>query len=155
MTKTKTSIITPAEAWDNVGRQWETLGKHLGTRLEKVRTTAAEDRVAVEKSVNDMLTALEDALEQAGAVVRDRKLRKDLAELTQRVHDAIQLTVGAAEKQVRRRLPSAARRGPAKPKSAAGLQDAKSRRPATKKVTGTKKAAATTKSAARTKAATR
>ncbi|HEV7205470.1 MAG TPA: hypothetical protein VGN18_12735 [Jatrophihabitans sp.] len=153
MTKTKTSIISPAEAWDNVGRQWETLGKHLGTRLEKVRTTAVEDRVAIETSVSEMLTALEDALEQAGAIVRDRRLRKDLAELTQRVHDAIQLTVGAAEKQVRRRLPSAARRGPAKPASAAGPQDAKSRRPATKKGSGSKSAVTATKPAARAKAA--
>lgn len=155
MTKTKTSIISPAEAWDNVGRQWETLGKHLGTRLEKVRTTATEDRIAIETSVSEMLTALEDALEQAGAIVRDRKLRKDLAELTQRVHDAIQLTVGAAEKQVRRRLPSAARRGPAKPTSAAGPQEAKSRRPATKKLTGSKTAVTAKKPAARPKTAAR
>lgn len=155
MTRTKTVIITPAQAWDQVGRQWETLGKHLGTRLEKVRSTATEDRLAVEHSVSEMLTALEDAFEQAGAVVRDRKLRKDLAELTQRVHDAIQLTVGAAEKEVRRRLPATARRGPAKPTSVAGPQDAKTRRPATKKAAGTTKAVTAKKPATRPKSAAR
>ena len=146
-TKKTNTMLTPSWAWDQVGEQWGTMGKHLGSRLEKMRATSAEDRLAFEHSVREMLTAIQDALGEAGAVVRDRKVRKDLAELTQRVHDAIQLTMGAAEKEVRDRLPKAPRRGP-KSVSASSKTPDKQRRPATKKV-DTKKATRATSTRAK------
>lgn len=100
-------MTTPSKAWEHVNERLVALGTQLRKSADKMTKDAAVDRTAFEKSVREMLAAIEDGFGRAGKTIGDSKIRKDLSSVAESVRQALLVTIGSAGEQVRERLPRA------------------------------------------------
>ena len=101
-------VVKSKAPWEQVAERCNSLGKHLHQNFDELSADATAERVALEKSLRAMLSALEDGLGATGKVVRDAKLREDITELAASVREALLATFEGAGNQLRERLSGAA-----------------------------------------------
>lgn len=103
----------PREAWAEVGRQFEELGRALGEHFSRpdAATWKSEEQPAAgerddRRAVMDALRKVGDAAQQfgdqAGEAVRDPELRETAKSATRGLADALETTFGQIAAQLRR-----------------------------------------------------
>jgi hypothetical protein len=104
----------PREAWAEVGRQFEELGKALGEHFSRPDAASWQASRASEpgsgrderRAVLDALRRVGDAAQQlgdqAGEAVRDQQLRETARSATRVLADALETTFGQLAEQLRR-----------------------------------------------------
>jgi hypothetical protein len=130
-------MTVDTKTWKQVGKKFEAIGTQLRRLIQEANKDAVADRVAFEKALRAMLSALEDSVEAAAKVVRDPVLHREFTELAESVREAVEVTFEAA----RERLPIPP--NGVRPKALkSGVRKPAVRKPAVRKA-ATKKAAAT------------
>ena len=94
----------PVKEWQKVSKQVEKIGTHVRSHFGDIGANAAADRVALEKALRGILSAVEEAFGAAGEVVQDRRLRQDLDKLVTAVQRALQATIENVGGQARARI---------------------------------------------------
>lgn len=89
------------ESWDEVGTRFETFGKHVRQHFASGSAASSADRVQLEKSARALVSTVEDTLAAAGGVIKDTKLRQDLAELASAIRDALVTSLDSAGTLIR------------------------------------------------------
>jgi hypothetical protein len=128
-------VTTPAKAWRQVGDQFETLGTRVRKHLDEVSTEAHAERVAFEKALRALISALEKGFGTAGQAVRDPAIREDIYDLAGSVREALLASFETAGDQVREHVPTPI----AKPRrGGSAITHAPTRKAATKKTAARK-----------------
>jgi hypothetical protein len=133
-------MATPAEAWQQVGEQFDTLGTHLRTHFDEVTTQATAERAAFEKALRALLGALEKGFGTAGKAVRDPALREDINEVATSIREALLAIFETTGDQVREHVSAPIRTS--KTKVAGAIKHAPAGTAVTKKKAATRKATA-------------
>jgi len=94
----------PVKEWQKVSKQVEKIGTHVRSHFGDIGANAAADRVALEKALRGILSAVEEAFGAAGEVVQDHRLRQDLDRLVTAVQRALQATIENVGGQARARI---------------------------------------------------
>ncbi len=91
------SSTNQAKAWEQVGARFVALGNNLRHRLDELGADATTEQRAVERSLQSLANALEEGFDRAGAVVRDVRLRQDVAEIVASLRTAVVTTFAAVD----------------------------------------------------------
>ncbi len=100
----------PVKEWQKVSKQVEKIGTDVRSHFGDIGANAAADRVALEKALRGILSAVEEAFGAAGEVVQDRRLRQDLDRLVTAVQRALQATIENVGGQARARITAPVRK---------------------------------------------
>lgn len=134
------------DAWQDVAERFETFGKHVRRHFASGSAASDADRLQLEKSAKALVSAVEDTLAAATGVIKDTKVRDDLAKLADAIRSALVTSLDGAGALVRAQVPgakaltrkrtAATSKAPSKPRADGARKPAARRAGATKAAAG-------------------
>lgn len=83
-------------AWNEVADSFAGLGERLRRHLDQVAAEGAPERVAVERAMHDLGTAVDHVVNAVGEAVRDPAVRADLTRISASLSGALAATFAEA-----------------------------------------------------------
>ena len=137
---------TVPDAWQDVAERFETFGKHVRRHFASGSAASDADRLQLEKSAKALLSAVEDTLAAAAGVVKDTKVRNDLAKLADSIRAALVTSLDGAGALVRAQVPGAKALTRKRPTAKTTGHTDGARKPAARRAGATKAAAGAARS---------